>query len=89
MSVDAILSSFTRFNWVPDHVRALADLRPRHVGMPVTFEHFLTTNPANYESENVLGTLEGVHGSILLVSGFEYEWDGVSNMKVWRTEIKK
>jgi hypothetical protein len=89
MSVEAVLSSFTRFNWVPDHVRAIVELRPRHIGAPVTFEHFATQDPTNYDSETVLGSFEGIHGATIVVSGFDYEWNNISNMKVWRTEIKK
>lgn len=89
MSIDAVLGGLVKFAWVSDHIRALNDVGPRHLNRPVTFEYFLSNNKDDYSSSKVLGTLEGVHSSYLLVSGDEYEWSNVSNLKVWRSEVRK
>lgn len=88
-SVDAVLGGLLRFGWVSDHLHTLADISPRHVGRVVSFEYAPTANPDNYDYERVMGTLEGVHGTKVLVSGGDYDWSKVSNMKVWRSEVKK
>lgn len=86
---DAVLGGLTRFAWVSDHLHTLADISPRHVGRVVTFEYAPTPDPERYDFDRVMGTLEGVHGGTVLVSGADYDWARISNMKVWRSEVKK
>ena len=83
---DLDLLAGARIEWLSDRLD-YKGTKPRHLGRPVSFEYFDTTNPENYDSINVLGILEGVAGTNLIVSGDTYEIDRVSNLKIWRRKV--
>lgn len=84
-SIDLLINS--RVEWIGDKV-IIAALRPRHIGAVVTLDFYLSKNPDDYDSVAVMGTLEAVFGTTLLVSGEEYPYDQIANLKVYRRIIK-
>lgn len=88
--VDEILTALgVKITWVPDRVVTVADFRQRHIGRVVTFDYFRTDDPEDYSSDPVMGALEGFVGADILVAGDSFSWARVSNLKVWRKEIKQ
>lgn len=89
-SLDGILGTLVKFEWIGDRVTTLATIQPRHIGRVVTFDLYESAVDAeNYASERVIGTLEGADGSQVLVSGDWYLWAKVANLKSYRREIVK
>lgn len=76
-----------RIKWVADRIKTLADLQPRHIGRVVTFTVFYNDDPTDYNTYDVIGTLEGRSDDILLVSGIEYQWHRVADVKIHRSEL--
>lgn len=76
----------TRAEWVSDRLSP-QDCKPRHIGRVTSFSYFLDDDPNNYESIDVMGILEGVAGKIVQVSGVEYDYDNIKNLKSWRVKI--
>lgn len=88
-TIDAVLSGLMRFEWVADRLE-LAAIQPRHIGRPVTFTVY--TEPENeqsYDSRRCVGTLEGVDGQTLIVSGTDYDYNTIAGLKVWRKQVKR
>lgn len=76
-----------RLQWVYDRVNTSV-VPPRFIGRTISFDYFESDNPENYESTPVLGTLDAVIGKEFIVSGEGFNWDRMSNTKVWRKVIK-
>lgn len=89
MEENALTALGVKLSWVPDRVPVLADFKPRHIGRVVAFDYFTTSDPEDYSSDAVLGTLEGVVGDELVVAGDTFSWSRISNLKIWRKEIKQ
>lgn len=88
-SFDSVLGALTKSEWVPDRIKTLGEVMPRHIGRVATFEYFESDDPQNYESVRVVGTLEGVAGDTMFVSGDPFEWSRIANLKTYRREIVK
>lgn len=81
------LAHLVPITWIPDRL-APQDAKPRHLGRPITFFYYDSTNEDDHRGVDVLGILEGVAGSTFIVSGAEYEWERMSQTRVWRREVK-
>lgn len=89
-SFDTLLGAVAKVEWVADRLPTLASIQPRHIGRICSFDYFKSaTDPEDYDSVYVLGTLDGVSGQNLLISGDIYFYARVSNLKSYRKEIKK
>ena len=89
-SLDGILGTLVKFEWVADRMTTLATIQPRHIGRVVTFDLYESAVDAeNYVSERVIGTLEGADSKQILVSGDWYPFTRVANLKSYRREIVK
>jgi hypothetical protein len=76
----------SKIEWVLDSVSPKT-IRARHLGRPISFEYFSTKEPTNYESVQVLGVLDGVIGSDILVSGDLYDGDRIAHAKSHRKKL--
>lgn len=85
---DSVLGAITKTEWVSDRL-TLAGISARHIGRVVTFDYMLSDDPDNYDSERIIGALDGADGTGLFVAGGFYEYDKIANLKVWRREVKK
>jgi len=84
-SIDLLVGA--RVEWVGDKV-ILAALKPRHIGSVVTFDNFLSNYSDDYTSISIMGILEAVIGTDLIVSGDAYEYDHIKDLKVYRRIVK-
>lgn len=75
-----------KIQWVIDKFNAKA-AHPRHLGRAVTFEYFANEDENDYASTMVLGILEGVTGTELIVSGDTYLLSRVSSAKIYRRKL--
>jgi hypothetical protein len=76
-----------KIEWVSDRIQTFADVKPRHIGQPVTAEiiHVI----ANRDSIPLVGTLEGREGSEVIINGVSYGRTEIQNIRVWRRIIRK
>lgn len=81
------MAQLVPIEWVPDRLNA-QDAKPRHLGRPISFFYHRSTDPENYDGEDILGILEGVRGTTFIVSGDEYDSDRMTQTKVWRRKVK-
>ena len=88
-TIDAALAGLVRFEWVADRLE-LAAIQPRHIGRLVTFAVYNDpSNEKSYDSRRCVGTLEGLDGSTVVVSGTEYDYNTMAGLKVWRKQVKR
>lgn len=88
-TIDAVLAGLVRFEWIADRLE-LAAIQPRHIGRLVTFTVYNDpTNENSYDSRRCVGTLEGVDGSTVVVSGTEYNYETMAGLKIWRKQVKR
>lgn len=78
---ELLLSTVARIEWVSDRLTA-QDVKPRHIGRVITFFY-------GPDATGVTGTLERAEGRELLVSGDIYDYNLMSNLKVWRKAIAR
>jgi hypothetical protein len=86
MDFELIAALGAKLEWVSDTLR-LSDIKPRHIGRVVTFDHLIGEEPGD-GYDYVIGTLDGAVGHDLLVSGELYNYSYIANLRSWRREIK-
>ena len=76
---DLVLGAVTRLKWVGDRM-SIGDFKFRHIGRAVEFSY-------GEDRVRVLGTLDKVDGTELIISGDPYEWSEILDFKVGRKVI--
>jgi len=84
-ALDMLIGS--RVKWTHDKIKTIAQIQPRHIGRIAQFEYFADEDDSNYDSIIVMGVLDSIVGSAVVVADADYYWGRIANFIIWRSEL--
>ncbi len=76
-----------KVKWTAERVKTISGIFPRHIGRIVQFDYYRNDDPTDYSHDPVMGSLDGYLGDALIVSGDEFKWNRVADLKIYRKEL--